>query len=94
MIIERLAELGETVNAASPLITIVDLRRLRVEAEIDVESHRNRSVLFQEGQTHKRRRPPTISELFSEKDRKPPFPGKREYPSSVRAAGGPAITMS
>jgi HlyD family secretion protein len=35
VIIERLAEPGETVNAASPLMTIVDLSRLRVEAEVD-----------------------------------------------------------
>ena len=35
MVIERHAEPGETVTAASPLVTIVDLSRLRVEAEID-----------------------------------------------------------
>ena len=35
VLIERHAEPGETVNAASPLVTIVDLKRLRVEAEID-----------------------------------------------------------
>jgi HlyD family secretion protein len=35
VIIERHAEPGETVNAAAPLLTIVDLRRLRVEAEVD-----------------------------------------------------------
>jgi HlyD family secretion protein len=35
VIIEHLAEPGETVSAASPLMTIVDLSRLRVEAEID-----------------------------------------------------------
>ena len=35
VVIERLAEPGETVNAASPLMTIVDLSRLRVEAEVD-----------------------------------------------------------
>jgi multidrug efflux pump subunit AcrA (membrane-fusion protein) len=35
VIIEHLAEPGETVGAASPLMTIVDLSRLRVEAEID-----------------------------------------------------------
>jgi RND family efflux transporter MFP subunit len=35
VIIERLAEPGETVSAASPLLTIVDLSRLRVEAEVD-----------------------------------------------------------
>jgi HlyD family secretion protein len=35
VITERLAEPGETVGAAAPLITIVDLSRLRVEAEID-----------------------------------------------------------
>ncbi len=35
VIIERHTEPGETVSAASPLLTIVDLRRLRVEAEVD-----------------------------------------------------------
>ena len=35
VVIARLVEPGETVNAASPLLTIVDLSRLRVEAEID-----------------------------------------------------------
>ena len=35
VVIARLAEPGETVSAASPLVTIVDLSRLRVEAEID-----------------------------------------------------------
>ena len=35
VVIARHAESGETVNATSPLVTIADLRRLRVEAEID-----------------------------------------------------------
>ena len=35
VVIERLAEPGETVSAAAPLVTIADLSRLRVEAEID-----------------------------------------------------------
>ncbi len=35
VVIERYAEPGETVSAASPLVTIADLNRLRVEAEID-----------------------------------------------------------
>jgi RND family efflux transporter MFP subunit len=35
VVIERHAEPGETVNVAAPLMTIVDLRRLRVEAEVD-----------------------------------------------------------
>jgi HlyD family secretion protein len=35
VVIECHAEPGETVNAAQPLVTIVDLNRLRVEAEID-----------------------------------------------------------
>ena len=35
VIVARHADLGETVNAASPLVTIVDLNRLRVEAEIN-----------------------------------------------------------
>ncbi len=35
VIIERHVEPGETVSAASPLLTIVDLHRLRVEAEVD-----------------------------------------------------------
>jgi HlyD family secretion protein len=35
VITERVAQPGETVSAAAPLITIVDLSRLRVEAEID-----------------------------------------------------------
>jgi HlyD family secretion protein len=35
VVIERLAEPGETVTAAAHLMTIVDLSRLRVEAEID-----------------------------------------------------------
>jgi RND family efflux transporter MFP subunit len=35
VVIERLSEPGETVNVAAPLMTIVDLSRLRVEAEVD-----------------------------------------------------------
>ena len=35
VVIERHAEPGETVGPAAPLVTIVDLRRLRVEAEVD-----------------------------------------------------------
>jgi RND family efflux transporter MFP subunit len=35
VIVARHADLGETVNAAAPLVTIVDLNRLRVEAEIN-----------------------------------------------------------
>jgi RND family efflux transporter MFP subunit len=35
VVVERHADPGETVNAAAPLVTIVDLSRLRVEAEID-----------------------------------------------------------
>jgi HlyD family secretion protein len=35
VVIERLSEPGETVIAAAPLMTIVDLSRLRVEAEVD-----------------------------------------------------------
>jgi HlyD family secretion protein len=35
VVIERHADPGETVSAASPLVTIADLGRLRVEAEID-----------------------------------------------------------
>jgi HlyD family secretion protein len=35
VVIERTAEVGETVAAGAPLFTIVDLDRLRVEAEID-----------------------------------------------------------
>jgi HlyD family secretion protein len=35
VVIEQHAAPGETVNAAAPLVTIVDLNRLRVEAEID-----------------------------------------------------------
>ena len=35
IVITRHVELGETVTAASPLVTIVDLTRLRVEAEVD-----------------------------------------------------------
>ena len=35
VIIECNVEPGETVNAASPLLTIVNLNRLRVEAEVD-----------------------------------------------------------
>ena len=35
VITERHAEPGETVSAAAPLLTIVDLSRLRVEAEVD-----------------------------------------------------------
>jgi HlyD family secretion protein len=34
-VVECHVEPGETVNAAAPLVTIVDLNRLRVEAEID-----------------------------------------------------------
>jgi HlyD family secretion protein len=34
-VIARLADPGETVSPASPLMTIVDLSRLRVEAEVD-----------------------------------------------------------
>jgi HlyD family secretion protein len=35
VVLTRHAEPGETVNAAAPLVTIVDLGRLRVEAEVD-----------------------------------------------------------
>jgi RND family efflux transporter MFP subunit len=35
VVIERTAEVGETVAAGAPLFTIVDLDRLRIEAEID-----------------------------------------------------------
>jgi len=35
VVIARHANPGETINAAAPLVTIVDLRRLRVEAEVD-----------------------------------------------------------
>jgi HlyD family secretion protein len=35
VIVARHVDLGETVNVASPLVTIVDLTRLRVEAEVD-----------------------------------------------------------
>ena len=35
VVISRHADPGETVNAALPLVTIVDLTRLRVEAEVD-----------------------------------------------------------
>jgi HlyD family secretion protein len=35
VVVKRFAEPGETVNAAAPLLTIVDLGRLRVEAEVD-----------------------------------------------------------
>ncbi len=35
VVIARLADPGETVSPASPLMTIVDLTRLRVEAEVD-----------------------------------------------------------
>jgi HlyD family secretion protein len=35
VIVARNVDLGETVNVASPLVTIVDLTRLRVEAEVD-----------------------------------------------------------
>jgi RND family efflux transporter MFP subunit len=35
VVIERHAEPGETVSPAAPLMTIVDLGRLRVEAEVD-----------------------------------------------------------
>jgi HlyD family secretion protein len=35
VVIARLVEPGETVSAAAPLMTIVDLSRLRVEAEVD-----------------------------------------------------------
>ena len=35
MVITRDVDLGETVNVASPLVTIVDLTKLRVEAEVD-----------------------------------------------------------
>ena len=43
--IARHADPGETVNAAAPLVTIVDLSRLRVEAEVDefdIARHRPR----------------------------------------------------
>jgi len=35
VIVARPVDLGETVNVASPLVTIVDLTKLRVEAEVD-----------------------------------------------------------
>jgi RND family efflux transporter MFP subunit len=35
VIVVRHVDLGETVNVASPLVTIVDLTKLRVEAEVD-----------------------------------------------------------
>jgi HlyD family secretion protein len=35
VVVAQHANLGETVNATAPLVTIVDLSRLRVEAEID-----------------------------------------------------------
>jgi RND family efflux transporter MFP subunit len=35
VIVARHTDIGETVNAAAPLVTIVDLNRLRVEAEVD-----------------------------------------------------------
>jgi RND family efflux transporter MFP subunit len=35
VVVERHADPGETVIAAAPLVTIVDLSRLRVEAEVD-----------------------------------------------------------
>ena len=35
VVIARHADPGETVSAAAPLVTIVDLTRLRVEAEVD-----------------------------------------------------------
>lgn len=35
VVIERHAEPGETVQPAAPLVTIVDLKRLRVDAEVD-----------------------------------------------------------
>jgi HlyD family secretion protein len=35
VIIAREVDLGETVNVASPLVTIADLTKLRVEAEVD-----------------------------------------------------------
>ena len=35
MVIARHVDPGETVTAGSPLVTIVDLSRLRVEAEVD-----------------------------------------------------------
>ncbi|HZW35142.1 MAG TPA: efflux RND transporter periplasmic adaptor subunit [Isosphaeraceae bacterium] len=35
VVIDRKADPGETVGPASPLLTIVDLKRLRVEAEVD-----------------------------------------------------------
>jgi RND family efflux transporter MFP subunit len=35
VVIERTAEVGETVTAGAPLFTIVDLDQLRIEAEID-----------------------------------------------------------
>ena len=35
MVVARHADPGETVGPAAPLVTIVDLSRLRVEAEVD-----------------------------------------------------------
>jgi HlyD family secretion protein len=35
VIVARHVDLGETVNVASPLVTIVDLTKLRIEAEVD-----------------------------------------------------------
>jgi multidrug efflux pump subunit AcrA (membrane-fusion protein) len=35
VVVARHAEVGETVNAAAPLVTVVDLSKLRIEAEID-----------------------------------------------------------
>ena len=85
VVIEHLAEPGETVNAASPLMTIVDLSRLRVEAEIDEFDIEGRHF-ERRGHDH-RRRPISARGWSSEvegnrrRGRSTPPPPRRSRPS-------------
>jgi RND family efflux transporter MFP subunit len=88
VIVARHADLGETVNAASPLVTIVDLNRLRVEAEInefDIArvSPGARATIAAEGFRGRRWRGVVeeIADLVAPRQTRPEDPGR---PTDVR----------